>query len=107
MGRKGGGNARRPQHQMLALVAPRPLYVASASEDLWADPRGEFLSLAEASKVYALFGAKNLPSKGNFAVEKPFIGDVGYHMRKGRHDMVEYDWENFCNFFSKALPQPR
>lgn len=104
-----GREAEMPadQHQMLALVAPRPLYVASASEDLWADPRGEFLSLAEASKVYALFGAKNLPSKGNFAVEKPFIGDVGYHMRKGRHDMVEYDWENFCNFFSKALPQPR
>ena len=95
------------QHQMLALVAPRPLYVASASEDLWADPRGEFLSLAEASKVYALFGAKNLPSGENFAIEKPFIGDVGYHMRKGRHDMVEYDWENFCNFFSKALPQTR
>ena len=104
-----GREAEMPadQHQMLALVAPRPLYVASASEDLWADPRGEFLSLAEASKVYALFGAKNLPSGENFAIEKPFIGDVGYHMRKGRHDMVEYDWENFCNFFSKALPQTR
>ena len=104
-----GREAEMPadQHQMLALVAPRPLYVASASEDLWADPRGEFLSLAEASKVYALFGAKNLPSEENFAIEKPFIGDVGYHMRKGKHDMVEYDWENFCDFFSKALSQTR
>lgn len=104
-----GREAEMPadQHQMLALIAPRPLYVASASEDLWADPRGEFLSLAEASKAYALFGAKNVPSEADFGVEKPFSGDVGYHMRRGGHDILEYDWENFCNFFSKALPGAR
>lgn len=91
------------QHQFLALIAPRPLYVASASNDLWADPRGELLSLVEASKVYKLFGAKNLPSAKNFAIEKPFHGDVAYHMRKGKHDIVEYDWLNYCDFFGSTL----
>ena len=44
------------QHMLLALAAPRALYVASADEDLWADPRGEFLSLAMSSPVFALWG---------------------------------------------------
>ena len=86
------------QHQLMALVAPRPLYVASASEDLWADPKGELLSLVEASKVYALFGARALPSMENFEIEKPFMGDVGYHLRRGKHDILEYDWSNFMDF---------
>ena len=91
------------QHQLLALIAPRPLYVTSASEDLWADPRGELLALVEAGKVYRLFGAKNIPSMESF--KKPFFGDVAYHMRNGKHDIVEYDWINFCDFFGAKLPK--
>ena len=86
------------QHQLMALIAPRPLYITSASEDLWADPRGELMALVEASKVYALFGARALPSMENFEIEKPFMGDVGYHLRRGKHDILEYDWKNFLDF---------
>lgn len=89
------------QHQLLALIAPRPLYVTSASEDLWADPRGELLALVEAGKVYRLFGAKNIPTMENF--KKPFLGDVAYHMRNGKHGIFEYDWMNFCDFFGAKL----
>ena len=91
------------QHQLLALIAPRPLYVTSASEDLWADPRGELLALVEAGKVYRLFGAKNIPTMENF--KKPFLGDVAYHMRNGKHGIFEYDWMNFCDFFGAKLPK--
>lgn len=89
------------QHQLMALVAPRPLYVTSASEDLWADPRGELTSLVEASKIYKVYGAKNLPTMRDFKVESPFHGDVGYHIRKGKHDVLIYDWENWMNFTDK------
>lgn len=86
------------QHQLMSLIAPRPLYITSASDDLWADPKGELMSLVEASKVYALFGAKDLPTMDNFKVEQPFHGDVAYHMRKGKHGVTDYDWKNFIEF---------
>ena len=42
------------QHQLLACIAPRLLYVASASEDHWADPEGEYLALAAAAPAWNL-----------------------------------------------------
>jgi len=78
------------QHELLALIAPRPLYVASASEDLWADPTGEGLALEEAQKVYLLWGRK--------AIEK-----TGRHIRPGKHDITSYDWERYLAFADKWL----
>lgn len=92
------------QHHMLACVAPRALYVASASKDFWADPKGELMGLAEASKIYRLYGAKKLPTLDNLAIEKPFIGDnVGYHLRDGAHNMTHYDWRQYLNFAEKVF----
>lgn len=96
------------QHQLMALVAPRPLYITSATEDWWADPRGEFLALMEASKVYSLFGAEKLPTLENFKPEAPFFGNVGYHMRVGKHDVLWYDWDNYIKFAdSRLFPKGR
>lgn len=87
------------QHQLLAAIAPRPLYIASASEDEWADPKGELLSLIEASKIYALYGVSSLPTLANFELENPFFGKfLGYHLRKGPHALTPYDWSCFYNF---------
>ena len=87
------------QHQLLACVAPRALYVASASKDFWADPKGELMGLVEASKIYKLYGAKKLPTMECLEIEKPFIGDnIGYHLRDGVHNMTTYDWEQYLNF---------
>ncbi len=64
------------QHELLALIAPRPFYVASAEDDQWADPRGEFLSCVNASPVYILLGQKGFPAREMPAVNSPVKGDI-------------------------------
>jgi hypothetical protein len=86
------------QHMLLALMAPRPLYVASASEDAWADPRGEFLSAREAGKVYRLYNLKGIEEAEPPPVHKPVGNVVQYHIREGKHDMLLYDWQQYMAF---------
>ena len=90
--------------ELLALIAPRPLYIESCSEDLWADPYGEYLSLVEASKVYALYGLEGFTSIRMPEVEKPDVhGLLGHHIRAGKHDITLYDWERYIVFADKYL----
>jgi hypothetical protein len=89
------------QHELLALIAPQPLYVASAVEDKWADPRGEFLSCKFASPVYKLFGLQGLPTGDMPGLNTPLMGDIGYHIRSGGHDVTLYDWQQYIAFANK------
>lgn len=86
------------QHQLLALIAPRHLYVASAAEDLWADPKGEFLSACHTAPVYKLYGMEAINDQNMPDIHKPIITAVGYHIRAGVHDVTDYDWERFMDF---------
>ena len=86
------------QHMLIALIAPRPVYIASASEDLWADPVGEFLSGRLAQPVYDLYGVSGLSELVNPEPNQPVGDHVAYHLRKGKHNLLEYDWRQYIEF---------
>ncbi|MBI5691086.1 MAG: acetylxylan esterase [Verrucomicrobia bacterium] len=84
-------------HWLLALIAPRPLYVSSATQDLWADPEGEFLAARHASAVYALWGHGGVT--GELPPPDTPVGQhIGYHIRTGPHDILAADWSHHLDF---------
>ncbi|WP_298736156.1 hypothetical protein [uncultured Chitinophaga sp.] len=89
------------QHMLLALIAPRPLYVASALGDQWSDPKGEFLSARYAEPVYRLFGKRGLGTDQFPRVQQPTGEFIRYHIRSGKHDVTPYDWEQYLQFAGK------
>ena len=104
--KKYNGNEKElpfDQHQLIALMAPRAVYVASATEDRWADPRGEFLSLLHAQPVYDLYRKSSLG-----VTEMPAAGQsvgtlMGYHLRDGKHDVTPEDWAFYLAFAKRNL----
>lgn len=91
------------QHFLLSLIAPRKLYVSSAKDDAWADPRSELLSCAAASPVYELAGEHGLIFDGCFPKGETSYhsGSIGYHIRCGTHYLGRYDWNEFMSFMLK------
>mgnify|MGYP002883016447 FL=1 len=99
--RKFNGNEKNlpvDQHQLIALAAPRPIYIASAVNDRWADPQGEFLSALNANEVYRLFSHNGLPVQKIPTIEQSVMGRIGYHIRRGGHGVMPYDWNQFLDF---------
>lgn len=92
------------QHTLIALSAPRPVYVASGTLDINADPYGEFLGLKEAGPVYRLYGLKTLDGIDWPAADTPVgEGPMRYHVRTGKHDITAYDWEQYIRFADDFL----
>lgn len=90
------------QHEVIALIAPRPVYIASAEQNKEADPEGEFTAAKAAEPVYTLLRKPIfLPEKWP-AVNQPVTdGAIGYHVRDGRHDVMPFDWEQYLTFLDE------
>ena len=86
------------QHYLLALVAPRPLCVASAEGDRWSDPKGEYLGAYYADPVFRLLGQPGLGGAEFPPVGQAVGKSIGYHMRPGKHDVTVEDWEHYLTF---------
>ena len=89
------------QHELIALIAPRPVYIASAQEDLWADPKGEFLAGVYATPAYNLYGLEGINTMIMPEPNKPIMNHIGYHIRTGVHDVTDFDWDCYIAFTKK------
>ncbi|MEL6896826.1 MAG: prolyl oligopeptidase family serine peptidase [Planctomycetota bacterium] len=94
------------QHQLIALIAPRSVYVASADQDLWADPRGEYLSLIMAAPAFGILGSESIRDPEMPALDQQRISvATGYHIRGGGHNLTAVDWKLFLDFAVPRLKQ--
>jgi hypothetical protein len=91
------------QHMLIALIAPRAVCVGSASQDLWADPRGEFESAVRAGPVYRLFDKSGLGAPSDMPALGTALGGDGlhYHIREGKHDLNAVDWGFYMDYADK------
>lgn len=88
------------QHELIALIAPRPVYQSTAQDDHWADPKGEFLAAVAAGPVFQLVGAHGLNTDEMPRLNHPIMHTQGFHYRTGKHGVTAYDWDQFLTFAS-------
>jgi len=94
-------------HMLLALIAPRPVYLQTGDEDKWSDPEGEFLAAVAAEPVYRLLGKQGLGTEEMPAAGQPIMNTIGYHMHAGKHGTVPSDWDQYLKFMEMHLQPGR
>jgi hypothetical protein len=94
------------QHLLIALSAPRPVYVNGGLTDQWSDPKGEFLSLVAAGPVYRLLGKQDLGVTDLPPLDTPLIsGSLAFHYHSRGHTAVPEDWKAFLDFATRHFQQ--
>ena len=91
------------QHELVALIAPRPVLIVSGTEDFWSDPKGEFLGGLGADPVYRLLGTDGLAKQEWPAPGQLVDSRIGYFMHAGRHDVTLEDWQAMVTYTDKYL----
>jgi hypothetical protein len=95
------------QHMLIALMAPRLVYVASARDDAWADPSAEFGSCVAAAPVFKLFGLEGVGAPEEPANDAPrHAGAIGHHIRPGGHNLLKTDWSYYMDFADRHWKTP-
>jgi hypothetical protein len=90
-------------HELIALIAPRPVYITGAEDDRWGDPKGEFLACVAAGPVYRLLGAHDLGVSEMPPLNQPIMPTIGFHVRTGKHAVTDFDWDQFLSFADMHL----
>jgi hypothetical protein len=94
-------------HELIALIAPRPVYITGGETDLWGDPKGEFLACVAAGPVYRLLGAQDLGTDQMPPLDHPIMHTIAYHIHTGGHAVTPFDWEQFLTFADAHLRHAR
>ena len=89
-------------HMLIALSAPRPVFVTGGTTDQWADPVGMFKAAVAAGPVYKLLGRNDLGTTELPPLDTPLTkGDLGWHYHTGGHTATPADWQAFLQFLGK------
>jgi hypothetical protein len=100
-----GREAEMPtdQHEMVALIAPRPLYIGSADQDYTSDPPNEFACAVLADPVWRLLGKQGFGVSAMPPLNTSVGHTIRYHVRTGKHDVKAYDWDQYLRFLDEEL----
>lgn len=92
------------QHQLLALIAPRPVLLGNGRRDAWSDPHGAWQAARAASPAYALYGVPGLEQSDMRTPNQN--ARLVYFTRDGLHGVTREDWRVFLDFLDTHLRQP-
>lgn len=95
------------QHELVALMAPRPVLLSNAEGDQWANPSGQFQMLKAAEPVYKLLHAGGCDATEMPPENKLVSSKLGYYIRPGKHSMTSSDWMVFVDFADKHFKSAR
>ncbi len=89
-------------HMLIALSAPRPVFITGGTTDQWADPVGMFKAAVAAGPVYRVLGKNDLGTTELPPLDTPLTkGDLGWHYHTGGHTATTADWKAFLEFLGK------